>query len=135
MIQSVSARRVKLQPKILGRDPIPLNDSWPQGFSIDMQAPLDSLWFDGHFSDFQLLPGVAQLDWLIYTLEAIGVKGRFVGFDRLKFTRPLTPGICFKLELNFHIKKQHLLVKFHLFDKQSSFAKGVLLLAEARLEA
>lgn len=56
----------------------------------------DSLWFDGHFPGFPVLPGIAQLGMVFDALrEFLGQEGndaRISGVSRVRFRQLIRPG-------------------------------------------
>lgn len=59
--------------------------------------------FQGHFPGHPILPGVAQLDWvLLFGRELLGLTLPFAGLDGLKFQQVITPGMEVELELSWH---------------------------------
>lgn len=60
----------------------------------------DMLWFQGHFDEYPILPGVAQLDWVMHFIQHTSLAhGVFTGFQQLKFTLPIQPHDAIKLVL------------------------------------
>lgn len=54
--------------------------------------PGDSLWFQGHFPDDPLLPGIAQLHLVMETIQsALGEKRRLTALKRVRFKRVIRP--------------------------------------------
>ena len=82
----------------------------PEVLSIDTQATSVSLrlrlprrlpWFDGHFPDRPILPGVAQVHLAgVAALSLFGHHHRIIGTGRLKFQRPLLPDAIVTLNLD-----------------------------------
>ncbi|WP_431049726.1 AMP-binding protein [Roseateles sp. L2-2] len=74
--------------------------------SVDASLPQ----FDGHFPGHPILPGVAQLDWVMLlarewlplppTGQAAG-QADFAGIDNLKFQQVISPGMTVELTLAF----------------------------------
>lgn len=57
--------------------------------------------FDGHFTDFPVLPGVAQLDWAVALgREYCNIAGAFARLEAVKFHRVYQPGALLTLELS-----------------------------------
>jgi len=49
--------------------------------------------FNGHFPNQPILPGVAQIEWLVWLArELMGVDAGFAGLDAAKFRRVILPG-------------------------------------------
>ena len=58
------------------------------------------LWFQGHFPQAPLLPGVVQIHLAIhYAKELLGVQGAFAGMEMVKFQQPLRPATMATLQL------------------------------------
>ena len=58
--------------------------------------------FDGHFPGHPVLPGVAQLDWvLLFGRELFDIAGEFTGVEALKFQRVVVPGTRLMLTLDW----------------------------------
>ncbi|CCG86904.1 3-hydroxyacyl-ACP dehydratase FabZ family protein [Erwinia piriflorinigrans] len=66
----------------------------------------DLFWFRGHFPDGAILPGVAQLDWVIHYGTTLLVPGmQFAAVDNIKFQQPVMPGSTLKLTLTWQDDK------------------------------
>jgi 3-hydroxyacyl-[acyl-carrier-protein] dehydratase len=58
-----------------------------------VRVPADSPWFDGHFPDRPVLPGIAQLAMVEDLLSrALPGGGRVVGLRRVRFKQAVGPG-------------------------------------------
>lgn len=58
------------------------------------------LWFQGHFPQAPLLPGVVQIHLAIhYAQQLLGVQGAFAGMEMVKFQQPLRPATMVTLQL------------------------------------
>ena len=80
---------------------------------LELRVPLDLVYYDGHFDQAKVLPGVAQVDWAI----ALGRKefrfaGTFVRLERVKFHRLYRPGPLLTLELDWRAERESLAFKF-----------------------
>ena len=59
---------------------------------ILLTVPAKSPYFEGHFPEFVLLPGVCQAEWSVRMSEAVfGRIGLFSGIRNLKFMQPVRP--------------------------------------------
>jgi acyl-CoA synthetase (AMP-forming)/AMP-acid ligase II/3-hydroxymyristoyl/3-hydroxydecanoyl-(acyl carrier protein) dehydratase len=57
-------------------------------------------YFAGHFPGQPVLPGVAQIEWLVWLArELLGTDGGFAGLDAAKFKRIIRPGSTLRVEL------------------------------------
>ena len=67
-------------------------------FALDVRR--ERAVFDGHFPDSPILPGVAQLDWVMALAGLhLGVKQRAAPRFRVKFQRAVVPPAMLALEL------------------------------------
>jgi 3-hydroxyacyl-[acyl-carrier-protein] dehydratase len=61
--------------------------------TVCVAVPADSVWFDGHFPDAPLLPGVAQVAMVVEILcNAIGKPVRVADVSRVRFKLAIKPG-------------------------------------------
>ena len=66
---------------------------------VDFEVPESLVYFEGHFPDFPLVPGVVQVNWVLHFLdELVGVRGDLNKIDVLKFNSMLRPGDRARLE-------------------------------------
>lgn len=81
--------------------------------TIDLLLPADLLWFSGHFPVCPILPGVAQLNWVMhYVNELLGPLPVMKNIDVVKFQRPLMPEDKVTLVLNWERTKHKLMFKY-----------------------
>ena len=67
-----------------------------------MLVPADLMYFDGHFPECPLLPGVVQLNWAVeYGRRHFEIGGDFLAVSGLKFRRVIQPGDAVVLDLEF----------------------------------
>lgn len=60
--------------------------------TAQVQVPADSVWFDGHFPEIAVLPGVAQLAVIVDILsEVLQKKVRPVEVSRVRFKLAIMP--------------------------------------------
>lgn len=70
--------------------------------ALDVSAELAV--FDGHFDGMPVLPGVAQLDWVIvFGRQCFDMPPHFVRAEVLKFHRPVLPPARLALELQWNV--------------------------------
>ncbi len=94
-------------------------------FSLELKAPPNLIYFDGHFDDFPVLPGVCQLRWADeYAQRFLSLpQGSFCeDVLKLKFTSPIRPGQILSLVLS---QKAHR-VSFSFVSAGKKFSSGVL---------
>ena len=76
---------------------------------LELIAPRDLLYFDGHFDVAPILPGVVQVDWAIhYGRQYFPLPPLFNGMQQLKFQQVIVPGTPVQLELAYDVAKQSL---------------------------
>ncbi|MFT6925901.1 MAG: acyl-coenzyme A synthetase/AMP-(fatty) acid ligase/3-hydroxymyristoyl [Psychromonas sp.] len=76
---------------------------------LTLRIDADLIYFDGHFPDYSILPGVTQLDWAIYYAKKMLNSGtRFAGMEVIKFQQPILPNDIVQLTLTWFADKQTL---------------------------
>ena len=74
------------------------------------------------------LPGIVQLDWALrYARQYLGLNGRFVAVENLKFLGLVLPDTTLQLSLRWQESEGRL--EFAFFDKQRKYASGRVLFA------
>jgi 3-hydroxymyristoyl/3-hydroxydecanoyl-(acyl carrier protein) dehydratase len=93
---------------------------------LELTVPADLLYFDGHFAQAPVLPGVVQVDWAIhYGAHYLGQGGAFAGMGALKFQQMIRPGQPVRLELVRDAVKNTL--QFRYFSDAGAHASGRIL--------
>ena len=81
--------------------------------SIDLLLPADLLWFSGHFPTCPILPGVAQINWVMhYANQLLGQLPVVRSIDVVKFQRPLMPDDEVTIEINWERTNHKLMFKY-----------------------
>ena len=93
-----------------------------------LNIPASLSFFEGHFPEFPLLPGVVQINWVMQLVDSSKLSGPFVGMRRLKFMRP----ILGDTEVNLSIKylEQNKRLSFKYYDELGRFSVGQFLFGE-----
>ncbi|NHZ42849.1 AMP-binding protein [Massilia aquatica] len=69
---------------------------------LELVVPSTLFYFDGHFTQAPVLPGVVQVDWAIrYGREYFALAPAFRGINALKFQQVVRPDVPFHLELKY----------------------------------
>lgn len=77
-------------------------DSDQNTANIQLYIPDNLFWFQGHFPQQPLLPGVTQLTWVMhYSQKLLGIKPDIASIDVLKFQRPILPNSTVNLTLTW----------------------------------
>lgn len=81
--------------------------------NIDILLPADLLWFRGHFPTCPILPGVAQINWVMHYANLLfGPMPVVKSIDVVKFQRPLMPDDKVILLLNWDRANDKLTFKY-----------------------
>jgi 3-hydroxymyristoyl/3-hydroxydecanoyl-(acyl carrier protein) dehydratase len=95
-----------------------------------LEVPGDLVYLDGHYPGRPIVPGVAQLRWVMEAaFDLLGAAPRVRQFEVLKFPEILLPGQGFALRIERPAAGDRL--DFRLFDGERVFASGRCRLAPA----
>jgi len=76
--------------------------------SARVTVSADSPWFDGHFPDDPILPGIAQLSMVADLVSGTDAKGMVMGnLSRVKFKKIVRPGVLLDISVTKGNKKGH----------------------------
>ncbi len=97
---------------------------------LEVSIPVDLYYFDGHFPDAPILPGVVQVDWAIAIGRRYFVLPRhFRTINALKFQHVIQPGNVVTLELTHDSEKNTL--GFRYLSALGQHASGRIVFAAA----
>ncbi|MGE9550490.1 3-hydroxyacyl-ACP dehydratase FabZ family protein [Erwinia amylovora] len=86
---------------------------------IVLRAQAELFWFRGHFPGQPILPGVAQLDWVMhYGLKLLAPDKAFSSVENIKFQQPILPGSTLKLMLSWNAAKNWLLFDYQILGAE-----------------
>lgn len=92
----------------------------PQQADIVLQLEPTLFWFNGHFAVQPLLPGVAQLDWVMhYATRLLAPDFRFHSIANIKFQAPLLPENRVTLKLDWQETRQILMFSYQRHDAEA----------------
>ncbi len=92
-----------------------------------VSAEKDSPWFDGHFPDDPILPGIAQLDMVTKTIQkSLGTSSVLKGLSRIKFKEIIRPGDVLDIRAVPAKMKHH--YSFTICNKQQEVCSGKMVL-------
>ena len=102
-------------PAISASEPI------AHGLRLQLNLPPDLIYFDGHFPDVALLPGVVQVAWAIELgRQLLGIAGSVRALNAVKFTRVIQPGAMVVLVLEYVSEKRQLDFAYELDGRMCS---------------
>ena len=95
---------------------------------LEVTAPSNLYYFDGHFDVAPILPGVVQVDWAIhYGRQYFTLPAIFKGINALKFQQVIQPAQPVRLELLHDAAKGNLQFRYASDTGQHSSGRIVLL--------
>ena len=98
--------------------------------ALQLHVPENLLYFEGHFPETPILPGVAQVNWALELgRQYLPLPPDCIGMQALKFQRVILPGATVSLELEHDVQKSALAFRLHSADGQH--ASGRILLGAA----
>lgn len=78
------------------------------------RMPAELIYFDGHFADNPILPGIAQVHWAeYYGRKLLNMKGRFDRLEVVKFQQVIFPESIITLSLEYNPETDKLNFRFH----------------------
>jgi len=76
---------------------------------MQVEIPSDLIYFDGHFQQAAILPGVVQIRWAKYFGESLlSFSGEFSHLEAIKFQQVIRPNQLVTVELEFQPEKNRL---------------------------
>jgi acyl-coenzyme A synthetase/AMP-(fatty) acid ligase len=101
-----------------------------ESLEIPVRVPEDYAWFEGHFEEYAVLAGAAQLKELILPVvaRAFPELGAVMAMSRIKFSGRITPGNSLIVRVERCAKKGR--VEFEIRKTTGVCARGILSLAE-----
>ncbi|MDB5776042.1 MAG: AMP-binding protein [Herbaspirillum sp.] len=108
----------------------------PHRVELALRIPADLLYFDGHFGDTPILPGVVQLDWAIaFGRRYFDMPPLFGGVHALKFQQVIAPESTVMLELQYDAAKTSLSFRMHSAAGQHASGRIAFVPAVAAVQA
>ncbi len=91
---------------------------------LELEFMPEQIYFQGHFPDFPIYPGVAQIAMVdAFAQQYFAVSGRCISMEQIKFMRLIRPYDVLQLVLEYSDNK----VVFRLFSDSSNVASGRLI--------
>lgn len=92
-----------------------ITNTWVSGneMKLDCFAPVSLIYFDGHFAENPVLPGVVQVHWAqAFAQHYLGISGSFLRLEVVKFQQVITPEKALGITLSFDAEKRKLTFRF-----------------------
>ena len=91
-----------------------------------------SVYFDGHFPEYLLLPGVVQCDLAIrFAHENLGTTLNISSIPRMKFKRPIPPDTRLVLSIEHDVDKNRLSYSYRAVEGETVYSDGTVVLEGA----
>lgn len=85
----------------------------PDGIEIDLQVSPDLAYLAGHFRDLPIVPGVAQVDWVVgFARRKLGIKIESAQSFQVKFRQLIRPGVPLVLRLQLPKGAQQIVFRY-----------------------
>jgi len=85
--------------------------------TLILQVEAGLFWFQGHFQTLPILPGVAQLDWVMhYGVSLLAPGKQFAAIENVKFQQPVLPDSLLQLRLDWDAEKSRLSFRYSLLS-------------------
>ena len=70
--------------------------------TLMLHVTADLFWFQGHFPALPILPGVAQLNWVMhYGVPLLAAGKQFSAVENIKFQQPVPPDSLLQLVIDW----------------------------------
>lgn len=94
-------------PDVLGQE---LTDG---RLTLECRVPTELIYFDGHFPNNPILPGIVQTHWAeYYGRQILSVKGDFTSLEAVKFQQVIPPESHVTLTLKYDKNKNKLIFQY-----------------------
>lgn len=92
---------------------------------FDILVEAGNPWFEGHFPQFAILPGVAQIGWAEHFARTLyGFDTGVLALEQVKFKRPILPGARLTLVLKPDMRTHKL--RYEYRDADTTYSTGTL---------
>lgn len=92
---------------------------------LDLRVEAGNPWFEGHFPQFAILPGVVQIGWAEhFARDLYGIDTGVCVLEQVKFKRPILPGAELTLVLTPNLTAHK--VRYEYRDADTSYSGGIL---------
>lgn len=120
LVRLFETRAARLMPEVAAVHRLPGETN---ALMLELSVIPELAHFAGHFPAMPLLPGVVEVDWAVrYAREYLGVKGRFLALENVKFLAPVRPADVLQLRLEWDAARRSL--AFSYTDAHRKYATG-----------
>lgn len=99
------------------------NQPTPDGIILSLRIPEALAYFDGHFDEIAIVPGVVQIQWAVhYARQYLGLRQSFSHMESVKFKELLRPGQ--RLELGLRYLEEARKLEFCYRSASSEYSSG-----------
>lgn len=116
---------VEIEDKNKSQDESAPASSTENIFEVTCIIPADLSWFNGHFPEQPVLPGVVQVNWASQVAQRVFDCAEFRGVNSLKFTTMILPNTQVTLYLTANPEKHS--IKFSYKSDETLFSSGTLI--------
>lgn len=97
--------------------------------NVSVEIAPSLLWFQGHFPDYPVLPGVVQVHWAVeYARRLFDIEQVFQKVENLKFKAVVFPEM--QVDMQFEYDPGRRLVRFVFGDGETVFSEGRITFAD-----
>ncbi|HNY22244.1 MAG TPA: AMP-binding protein, partial [Treponemataceae bacterium] len=98
-----------------------------KGLSIELSIASTSVYFDGHFPSFKLLPAVVQFDLVMeYAAEHLGLSPKITSIKRVKFRKPIQPETKLALTIDYDRDADRLTFNYADAESGKAYSEGTI---------
>ncbi|MCG8667974.1 MAG: hypothetical protein MI867_01050 [Pseudomonadales bacterium] len=91
------------------------------GYRLTLRVPRELSYFEGHFDQAKILPGVVQIEWVVkLASERFDIVGEFKQLEVIKFQHVIVPENTLNLDLSYLVAKNKIIFKYSLGEKPAS---------------
>ena len=101
------------------------------GLVLSIYIPDDLSYFQGHFPEQPVVPGVVQIHWVGEIAKRYFSSIGFVSLRAVKFGNVILPGMVLNLTLDYQSKKHTF--RFEYSDEKTSYSSGLIICSSSDL--
>lgn len=99
-------------------------------YRLALRVPENLLYFEGHFPETPILPGVVMVHWAEHFARRLyDIGGVFLRLEVVKFQKVVTPGLCIFLDIEYSAEQGK--VKFSFGSREVQYVSGRIVFGAA----